>query len=24
MGIHSATDTEYEWDWYTKLVGDYL
>ena len=20
-GIHSATDTEYGWDWYTKLVG---
>jgi uncharacterized protein len=20
-GIHSASDTEYEWDWYTKLVG---
>ena len=21
VGIHSASDTEYEWDWYTKLVG---
>jgi uncharacterized protein len=21
VGIHSATDTEYEWDWYTKLIG---
>lgn len=21
VGIHSATDTEYEWEWYTKLVG---
>lgn len=21
VGIHSATDTEYDWDWYTKLVG---
>lgn len=20
-GVHSATDTEYEWPWYTKLVG---
>jgi type 1 glutamine amidotransferase len=20
-GIHSASDTEYDWDWYTKLVG---
>ena len=20
-GIHSATDTEYDWEWYTKLVG---
>ena len=20
-GIHSASDTEYEWEWYTKLVG---
>jgi type 1 glutamine amidotransferase len=21
VGIHSASDTEYDWDWYTKLVG---
>ena len=21
MGIHAATDTEYDWDWYNKLVG---
>jgi len=21
MGIHSATDTEYKWEWYGKLVG---
>jgi len=21
VGIHSATDTEYDWGWYTKLVG---
>jgi type 1 glutamine amidotransferase len=21
VGIHSASDTEYGWDWYTKLVG---
>lgn len=21
VGIHSATDTEYEWPWYTKMVG---
>ena len=21
MGIHSASDTEYDWEWYTKLVG---
>jgi len=21
VGIHSAADTEYHWDWYTKLVG---
>jgi cytochrome c len=21
MGIHSATDTEYDWKWYAKLVG---
>ncbi|MFD0990625.1 ThuA domain-containing protein [Mariniflexile jejuense] len=24
MGIHSATDTEYEWAWYGKLVGAYF
>ncbi|AWW00255.1 ThuA domain-containing protein [Arcticibacterium luteifluviistationis] len=24
MGIHSATDTEYEWPWYNKLVGGYF
>jgi type 1 glutamine amidotransferase len=21
VGVHSATDTEYEWPWYTKMVG---
>lgn len=21
VGIHSASDTEYGWEWYTKLVG---
>ncbi|WP_154859096.1 ThuA domain-containing protein [Cyclobacterium xiamenense] len=21
VGVHSATDTEYEWPWYTKLIG---
>ncbi len=21
VGIHSAADTEYEWDWYTKMLG---
>lgn len=21
VGIHSAADTEYEWEWYTKMVG---
>lgn len=21
VGVHSASDTEYEWEWYTKLVG---
>ena len=21
VGIHSASDTEYDWDWYTKLLG---
>lgn len=24
MGIHSASDTEYEWPWYGKLVGAYF
>ena len=24
MGVHSATDTEYEWPWYGKLVGAYF
>lgn len=24
FGIHSATDTEYEWPWYGKLVGAYF
>src|SRR5690625_4862237 len=24
VGIHSATDTEYEWSWYNKLVGAYF
>ncbi len=24
MGIHSATDTEYHWSWYGKLVGAYF
>ncbi|MBP0902785.1 ThuA domain-containing protein [Mariniflexile gromovii] len=24
MGIHSATDTEYDWAWYGKLVGAYF
>ena len=24
IGIHSATDTEYDWDWYGKLVGAYF
>lgn len=24
MGIHSATDTEYDWPWYGKLVGAYF
>ncbi len=24
MGIHAATDTEYEWPWYGKLVGGYF
>jgi uncharacterized protein len=21
VGVHSASDTEYKWDWYTKMVG---
>ena len=24
VGIHSATDTEYNWEWYGKLVGAYF
>jgi len=24
VGIHAATDCEYEWDWYGKLVGGYF
>src|SRR5690606_25301473 len=24
MGIHAATDTEYNWPWYNKLVGAYF
>jgi len=24
VGIHAATDTEYEWQWYNKLVGAYF
>lgn len=24
VGIHSATDTEYEWPWYNQLVGAYF
>ncbi|HEX2536079.1 MAG TPA: ThuA domain-containing protein [Chitinophagaceae bacterium] len=24
MGVHAATDTEYEWPWYNKLVGAYF
>lgn len=24
VGIHSATDTEYEWPWYAELVGGYF
>ncbi len=24
LGVHSATDTEYEWPWYGKLVGAYF
>ena len=24
VGIHSATDTEYEWPWYGQLVGAYF
>ena len=24
MGVHSATDTEYDWPWYGELVGAYF
>jgi len=24
IGLHSASDTEYEWDWYGRLVGAYF
>lgn len=24
VGVHAATDTEYEWPWYNKLVGAYF
>ncbi|TBN55448.1 DUF1349 domain-containing protein [Glaciihabitans arcticus] len=24
VGLHSATDTEYDWDWYRQLVGGYF
>jgi len=24
MGVHSATDTEYNWPWYGKLIGAYF
>ena len=24
MGVHSATDTEYKWPWYNRLVGAYF
>jgi len=24
VGIHAATDTEYQWPWYNKLVGAYF
>ncbi|HEY0867702.1 MAG TPA: ThuA domain-containing protein, partial [Fimbriimonas sp.] len=24
VGVHSATDTEYGWDWYGRLVGTYF
>nr|WP_236634453.1 ThuA domain-containing protein [Pedobacter antarcticus] len=24
VGVHAATDTEYEWPWYGKLVGAYF
>jgi type 1 glutamine amidotransferase len=24
VGVHSATDTEYDWEWYGKLVGAYF
>lgn len=24
MGIHAATDTEYEWEWYGRMIGAYF
>ena len=24
LGIHSAADTEYDWEWYGQLVGAYF
>ena len=24
VGVHSATDTEYDWGWYGRLVGNYF
>jgi type 1 glutamine amidotransferase len=24
MGIHGASSTEYEWDWYGKMIGGYF
>lgn len=24
VGVHSATDTEYEWSWYGKMIGTYF
>lgn len=24
MGIHAATDTEYDWSWYGRLAGAYF
>lgn len=24
VGVHSATDTEYEWPWYNKMIGAYF